>query len=551
MKASTHTLARAASVLFVLSLWGCTGNDSAAVPEPLQLGRADAAAYLVIPDLNAALQGVVDLTDAVKPGTMTLQQLRTQAGDMLGDPELSNLHPKKPVLLVALNDAEEESLPTLVALIPAREAAPYAQSLARLGMVTKYEGGLLLATTAPEALEKADDLRAMYDRIAETEVSASVRLYLHVGHLLETFGSLLEERIDLLISAFGMLQTGTAGGFGGPEGEEWIQMLLKAELKGFLALARQCNEVQVDLTVGGIGVKVDKVVVAKSGSALSNLFEKSALLQPTSFGILGAEGTISGVYALDADGSARLAKDVLAELEKDPDCARLFTPEIRALFEDVSDWWPERGSFSTSSSRETPYNVNAVLEVKDADKYLAVMEKFMNFAKPGTYLHDLYKSMGMDLQPAIKRDARTHAGVSVHRFEIFGKMEGGGLLTEEVLKSIPTSMEIAFVRDMGAFSYTPDDLNSLIDTIKGDTTEGELTLQAVRTFGAGRQVYFDYDVIAVMKSLGNVIPGAEGIYDKMSAGYPLVGAMTFDSNRAAMQLHIPIEFLRQVGKLTD
>ena len=551
MKADTRSLTRIASVVFVLSLWGCTGSDTSAVPVPLQLGGDGVAAYLVIPDIDAALQGVVDLTDVVRPGTLTSKELKMQVGTMLGDPELSNLRPKKPLLLVALNNAEGASIPPFVAFIPARETEPYAQSLARLGMQTKYDDGILLAATAPGTLEKTDGLRAMYDRIAGAEVSASARLFLHAGHLLEAYGAFLEEQIDSLISVFRLLPLGAAGGSGGPEGRELIWTLLKAELKGFLAIARQCNEVQVDLTVGKIGVKVDKVVVAKSGSALSNLFEKSALLQPASFGILEAGGIMSGVFALDADGSARLAKDVLAELEKDSDCAKLVTPEIKALFEDVNGWWPERGSFGTSSSRESLLNVEAVMEVEDADRYLAVMEEFMNFGKPGTYLHDLYKSMGMDLQPAIKRDARTHAGVSVHRFKIFEKMEGSDLLTEEMLKTIPTSMEIAFVNGLAVMAYTPGELDSLIDTIKGDAPEGELTLQAVRTFGTGRQMYLDYDLIALMKAFGGMVPGVEGIYGKMSAGFPLVGAVTFDENRAAMQLLLPMEFLRQFGKLTD
>ena len=76
---------------------GDTGGDGAVakVAAPLSPGSSEIAAYLTIPNLEAALEGVAEIVKAVTPKpaeALGKDQLKAQLGLMLGDPQLDNFY---------------------------------------------------------------------------------------------------------------------------------------------------------------------------------------------------------------------------------------------------------------------------------------------------------------------------------------------------------------------------------------------------------------------------------------------------------------------------
>ena len=97
-------------LLWVVALSGCTRKTQ--VPRPVALKSQNIDAYVVLHSIDKALEDFAAFLKAVSAPPMTPKEIKAQLGMLVGDPELSGLDLKKPVLLTAAAQAGSDPFPT-------------------------------------------------------------------------------------------------------------------------------------------------------------------------------------------------------------------------------------------------------------------------------------------------------------------------------------------------------------------------------------------------------------------------------------------------------
>jgi hypothetical protein len=527
-----------------LTLVGCTkGGGSGDVPAPQKLESERVLGYVALPGLEQVIQDVVAVMGQFVPEQANPDMLKMQIGAMLGDPQLQNLDLGKPIVAVAFRPEQPGPMPTppMAFYIPAKAASPYAETLAQQGVQTKFTGGVLLAAQTPQDLELAEKNLGFYNGLAG-EIEGTARLYLHIGRLLETFGPMIDQGVRAMEE-----QMKGALGEGSPLGQpEQMMGILAAEIQGFLALARECEDVQADIDLGKEIVKFDKVVTGKPGSELAAFFTASAAKPAVSTSLVGDEAILAGAFHCDPATLGGLFEKLLEEMRKTPEVAKLLPPGVTDLWTDLS-WWAGDASMRMAAVDEGMFTMDYAMGVQDADKYLSVMESASKLFEPGSALAELYKGMGMPLEVGLEKDVRKNGDVSVHRFKMAvaeNETEGSPPMPGmEMIQGMLRDYEMALVNGQAVVSQDPAGLDALIDAARSGAAK-PLDLAAVKAFGEGRHGYMDYDILRLLKSLFQAMPffGEFGqVFDKVTAKGALVFATTFADGRMLVQGGIPLQ----------
>ena len=542
------------AVLVVASLpvAGCTsGTDGtgASVPKALSADSPMVTGYVALPSLDRAIDGFVALAEELLPGVISKERVKEQIGALLGDPTLEYLDTTRPIVLVLLSGTPPGPPPWAI-LASVKEGAPYGQMVTAMEMQAKQDGGLLMVAGAAEVLEQDATLRAVYDRVRGAEIGETARLYLDTGRLLDAYGPLVDAQISAMEQ---LLPAGRAEAPGGVDFASMVE-ILKLEVMGLKKLLSLVAEVQLGLEVGGQGVRCDTILVAKQGSSLARCFARSARLRPE-FPALEQKGFVEATYAIDPQGISDVMKDVLDDISRDPTGARFVSSELTSLLTNMAGWWTGTAATSVDLAGGTDVEFEFVMGVKDEQKFLEMMEQSVALYQPGSPFHEVYQQLGMDYSSKLERNVREHAGVAVHRLSVSVKADPQKLGPAAALASMDMTGEMAVVAGRAVMSHDAAGLDRLVDSARSGGAGEEFALASRKAFGAGRHAYVVYDVFGLLRDLAQSMPEGlgktmfQGVVGAISSNVPLVGAVTFQENRARLEGKLPVEFLKEFAKL--
>jgi hypothetical protein len=533
----------------------CKREEAALVSRAVAPVGPEVWAYVVIPSLEQAISDVSEVAERFAPGEMTPGSLRAQIGGLLQDPQLANLDTRKPILVCALQ-SETGGPPLSVALVPAKQAAPYEQTLAGLGMKTRFSGGLLVIAQTPEGLEASAKARTLYEQVGGSGSESTARIYVHVARLLDTFGPLLEAQLDGLLGSFAAKIAAAGAGGGGPGASpETLQKLLKLEVRAVLALLRQVENTQVDLDLGRRVIAVDQVVTARPGSTLAAGFTSSAAHPASATSVIpGGGGLLAGTLRLDSKGFSPFFQQLAETLAQESE--GLFPREAVALWSNVERWWGGAGSFRLRrASRGVA--VAYVLDVPDEAGFLELMEKSLALFSPGSGLGNLYKEMGIPLEMRIEKAVRQYRGTSIHRFNMSlsppekeaGEQKG---LDQAFLGTWLKDLEIGFVKGTGLYASDPAELDRMIDQVQSSGAR-EVHYESRKVFGAGGHGYLDYDMFGLLKTFLVAMPEGQpkaemtAAFNRVTAKDPMLFALVFGEARARLRAQVPLDPIAQMA----
>lgn len=531
------------------------GGAAPAVAAPLAPESADIVAYAAVANLDAALQGAAALAQAVleKPDpSISAAAFKSQLGAMLGDPDLANLDGSKSIVVVVFKAAPQAPVPPALALLPAKQAAPYEGRLTGLGMSCRFADGLLAVAQPPDALENTAKARALYDRIAAAKLSKVARVFLDADALATAYGPMLKATANQLAGVVGALP-----GFGAGQGPG-IGAILKLEVLALLSILEQCDSLQIDIDAGKPGVGIDATVAGKPESELGSFFAQSSALKAPSSAVIKVGGVMGGAYVFAPEGFSKLFSKILKDLSADAEAKSLITPELTSLISDVALWSDGTAVISMAPS-EKGFSMSAVAGLKDAQRFVEMLEKYAGLLAPGGAFAGLYKSMGVELTSSFEKGARTHAGVPVHRWTMGTKLASpapGGFDPSLMAAFLAQAPEIAAVGEAGLISSAPAELDRMIDAVQSKSPGTRLELKAETEHGAGRHGYVDYDMVGLMKMMAASIPEsnpAAAALKALAAGPvsapPMTLAATFGPSRALFQMRLPSGLFSQFAKL--
>jgi hypothetical protein len=522
-----------------------------AIPKPMDFGTDQVLAAVVAPDADALIRRIeaVAATFApqeVKPGT-----IRAQLGESLADPGLSQLVAGKPAALVLLKRKEAANpLPAL--FLPLKAPDAYGAQISNEWMKAKvFDGFVVITAASDDPLVAIRAFAPAYQKAEKEAIHGDLRLYAHLGRLMQVYGPVVQEAVDGFMSQIATLVPPAAPDAAPGQGAGMAKML-KLEAKALLAALGWIDEVQVDLALSAEAVTTETVFAAKPGSPLVDFFSTPSPGRNPGTALLSGPGVMAAALQLDAGRLGAFMVKGMETFAGDPDMAPLLTPEIKAMYTGMDKWFGSSMAMVMRSPNGKGFSGEFAMAVSDEAAYLAMMEKGAGLMAPGGPVGELYKSMGMPMSMSLEKNVRQYGGVPVHRYRVTFDIKGLPEAQAAQMKAMMKDNEFACVKGWMVGSQEPAALDALIDRAQGKGAGGGLSLHAVKVFGEGRHGYFDFDFAGLMKATLSLMPAEAnpmaGMFGALKPGEPMTFAMTLGDGRALAQSRVPLDPFIQMAK---
>ena len=265
--------------------------------------------------------------------------------------------------------------------------------------------------------------------------------------------------------------------------------------------------------------------------------------------------------SMDPAAFDKLVGRLFQAMEKDPAAAGLITPDMAALLTSTKDYWKGSGAFSVDLSGKS-LSLQYDMAVHSEEKFLDYMEKMAKLVAPGTAMGDFYKALGLEMAWSLQKNARDHAKVPVHRLELTAnpsksEPSAKGSPGLEAMKTfMDQKLELAVVADRALVSGVPADLDGMIDRALARDAGDPFVPASAKVFGSGRQMYVDYDLLALFKAMVSVNPDdptAEAMrrLSRYPSAEPMTYAVTFAEGRSLFQMRLPMAMIENVVKASQ
>lgn len=511
------------------------------VPTLVDPGSAEVSGYVAIPDVSQILEHLDVVARAFNP-QLPAGVLKMQLGAVSGDPALANLETGKPVVVMALKRAAgaADQTPSGAIFIPARSAAPYDQIFEKAQLVSVFQDGLLICASNADELKAAQAQVPAYNRIAADKGSADFRCFSGNKALLAA----LKPKIQAWLESFSQ-SIANAESAQSPlnPGNTMTSRLLKLEIKAVLELLNEIDSQQVDVVFKGDTLCIDAIANAAPDSALASLFVPPVDTVNSVHGLLVSPGLMQAIMKFAPGSNAVFIQKLIDTLARDPESAELLTPEVKAYLFKCATLSNAEYAMSTQLSADSKQKIEFALTVKDAKSVDEAYAQMAEMMKAGGLLGKVYSGVGMKMEVNLQKSARQYKGVSITSF----KQSVDTTQATSPLKNLDvfgTNLEIGAVKDkvlVGASN--PATLEQMIDrALAAESPSPTVVLEAMTVFGPGKQLYFDYNVIEMMKEAMKAIPGfiLGPALKQLSAAKPIIGAGLCDHGRALLQVRVPL-----------
>jgi hypothetical protein len=505
--------------------------------DPTRLRAAEALGYVVVPDLEALLAHVEAASNAIAPTALPPGAAREGLAKQLGVPGLEGLA-ARPLLLVLLKGQGPMAPPRPVLFLPVKDAKAYETTIANLGWKSRSVPGLIIAASTPDGLAASAPLEAEYRRIAGAGINHDMRVFLNLARIMDAYGPLMQMGMDAALAPKPSPSPGQKGAGLTPG----AAALLKVEVKAFVALLGQIDDVQWDMDLQGEGLVSDTALTARAGTALQDLARMPPAASNRAAALLSGSGLMTAAYQLDPARLAAFLTAIVKESAADPAAAEVLTPEVLALIDQAATAYGGQAAYRMAAAPGGRLNVEAVVEVTDETKTLAMIEKGLSLLAPGGAWANLLADTHMTM--TLQQAARRHAGVAVHRLKV--KVDEKGLTAEQKAAQAPFLRDTEFAVTRGYYlsAQDPAALDGLIDRAAAGAPGEGLTLRSAQAFGEGRHGYVDYDLIGLMKAVSSLTPAAKGAPNPFAAlpdsADPMLSALTFADGRIRWQSKLPL-----------
>ena len=206
--------------------------------------------------------------------------------------------------------------------------------------------------------------------------------------------------------------------------------------------------------------------------------------------------------------------------------------------------------FSMKFDRDGIFITNAAA-LKDPAKYMELQDKVAElFAKDG-FLAKLYGKAGIKVSGALEKKARVYKDVEIGRMTITMDTPNLPEAQKAQMAKMMKPTEMGAVKNYVFSANKPETLNAMIDmATSGTYTDSGLALKSKAVFGEGKNIYADYDIIALMKGTTAADPNNPmgPFFAPLKEGSPILIAHTSSKGQAKIQIQIPIDPIANILK---
>lgn len=409
---------------FGLAAWLALSSLAAAQDSPLELFTPEVDVLLRLKEPDRAVEGVVDLIDAVQPGAGAVieEQAAEVLGRLISNSELTGVDNTRDWYAGVYSDGLNE--PNVVFAIPAVDAAEMKNALGQ-GMTTRIAGTWVLYTESGSipAVEQGNASSSMSEAAAKLFRQGTVGAFVNVSRLTTAYADQIETGHEQTLEALNQLRFMMPQQQAGIDLNPIIEMYGNAA-EGFFRGLKDAKALTISVNVDEKGMGIDELLEFQDGTATREFVARqtpsamSALAKlPESaviyYGLSGAMkdmmkwGTELSLSMVQGEESKRKMTEAMKPLD-----SITFGPVVSAI---------EIGKGGDSGM----FIVSAIGEVQPMDTY-------KSFAREASRLMGTLEFQGFKQETSVEADA-----------EEFGDVKGDIVTTRQEYDEAldPTGMQ--------------------------------------------------------------------------------------------------------------
>lgn len=504
---------------------------------------------LTLPRLLETLTTFEKIAAQVIPEEIRPGMLRGQLGQMLGDPELANLEPEKPVVLLLTEPSPASPIPGYVLFIPAKAAAPFDQALGVFGLQTDYVDGVLVVAQDPEALT-AGRVNLKHYKLAEKSASkVDLSLDIDVETALRIYGTFLDVGLSEMEGLFGGLLTE------GPEELraqlELSQIMTRAYLHVARSVLHQSKTLELELTFTPNAADAKVTYLPLTGTPMEGFLNFPAPTANRVPALIPRPYAAAELLQLEPKRFSRLIGWVLNEAQQSgPKIETLLTPEASQSFLELIAHYDGNFAMALTPTEGAPLGYTYVGEVSDGAVALEATAVWIErFGQDGD-LAKVLQTGPLASYLKLTRDVRKHQGVSLHRVTTTFKDtlddNDAAERIQQLQAAYPKEYDFGWSAGYFVGGTSSSVVDGLIEKLQAPPAEAA-PMAAMTRYGAAQNVYIDVDIGALLESLSVLVPAEERdqealgkVIAALKKGSPAVGAASFQNGQAIKQFHVPL-----------
>ena len=331
-----------------------------------------------------------------------------------------------------------------------------------------------------------------------------------------------------------------------------LQKILSLEIKGLMELASEVDSQQFDVTIQADALSVDTLTVAHAGTPLADLFTAPADGVNKTLKVLTKSAPMQGTLQLNQEGYKKFISGVIDALQKDETFKDVMTPDIVELFKSASEQATGCMSGTINFNMETGLKLQVAQGIVDEKKYAELLPKIAVMMAADGPLSKFNRDLGLKTQSTFQTAVREHAGIKVNKIKTDVDTTNMPPDQAERLKKLIHDMETALANKMYLVASDPAEMDAMIDkALAGDAAKPDVSLEAITDLGNGKQLYFDYDFMGMIKTILATMPPNPGsvMFAQVKSSAPIVGAGSYDGGRLFMQTKVPLAGFIEMGQM--
>ncbi len=504
---------------------------------PVALPDSEAYLLAVIPDLQATLTRAEQIGSLFSPVPIPAGTLSTAVGGALGDPALANLA-KGPLMVVV---GPGVPTPAVAILLPGTDLQRYIDMAAQKGfLMGKAVGSWAVVAQTPDGQAMGERVAAAFPAMPAVAAGTDIRLLTAPSRLVKAYGAFIT----------GLVSMGTMNIPQQP-GQPPVAKIAMLEVAGLIEILGAIEGSQVDISLANRSVAIDQLIAAVADSALAKALAAPAPGQNRAAQrFSAAPGAVVSVFSGRVNQPALVdyAVGLATLLLGRPEAKDLIPPDVNAVdllakVKDLAGAWTGEMAMRIRGGGQAPLQWEAVAGISDAAKATRLHDLFFDLYTGDGMLAKFNQGLGITM--AVNKAARTTGGLTVWQqsWKFDEAKQAANRLN--AAKMFMRTTELVIGPDFTATAVEPQQLDALVAG-KGSG----LPTRAEAAFGAGRQLYIDFDLPALMRAVvQTVAPAAAGparapapvpAPAPPAPSDPLLAAITNGDGRQRIELRIPL-----------
>ena len=456
--------------------------------------------YILIPDIVQSIDKIGKIAAEIDPEKYKPEDLKAQAGAMLGDPAFDNIDRTLPVVIMLFQNTtqgiEGGSFNNLeyAAIIPVKDKTRYLEQLKMMDLPCETNGDKIILSNKKSSLFFAQKEMKNYRRISSQKLPLDARMLVKIDSIMSVYKSGIEMTLKQLQALEAMniysgqdQQTGSLIAMG------------KIFIYAMLDLASQSKDYQLDVSFDEAAIDFSSEYSSIPDTALSRFFDGEPQGVNKSLSLLPETGQLTYAGYFDMKRFRELFESLLSgAVKRDASLEKHINRALIDAYMDYSKLY--LGEFAVTygfnSSNRLQVNVAAATG-STSEEFAAVNDRFM------ALYNETLKKMGGGLSGyTVQKNYRKSGGADVHRYIM--NMDNASMtdMEKEMMQKMfgkEFSIEYAISNGYIAASTDPANLDKIIaNTISAPAA---LELQSMKAFGAGMDSYIDFDMISFVESI--------------------------------------------------